>query len=154
MSVTPFEGKAKSMKEVASLAMAHQTLRSINCPLSPLRFTNEDRDPLYPCVLSRVGLACTVVQPVPCPDIPPDATGAPQGAPTGIRIYDRHSERGHEPRPNERKSLQFLGPAQPGRRASVQRLVASSTAKTAARSPLSLISLVPVIRIVSRPPKP
>ena len=54
MSVTPFEEKSKNMKEVASLAMAHQTLRSINCPLvsAALTYTNEDRDPLYPCVLS------------------------------------------------------------------------------------------------------
>src|SRR6266581_2917099 len=41
-----------------------------------------------------------------------------------------------------------------GRRASVHRLVASSTANTAARSALSLISDVPVIRMVSRPPSP
>ena len=51
MSVTPFrDQKANYVKEVADLAMARQTLRSINCPLvsaALLPYTNEDRDPLF-----------------------------------------------------------------------------------------------------------
>ena len=64
MSVSPFgKRKPNCVKEVASLAMAHPTLRSINCPLVfaiSHADTNEDRDPRY-LVLSCSGLACTFV---------------------------------------------------------------------------------------------
>jgi len=51
MSVTPFrDQKANYVKEVADLAMARQTLRSINCSASlrcAVCYTNRDRDPLF-----------------------------------------------------------------------------------------------------------
>src|SRR6478736_5876884 len=103
MSVTPFKEKSKKQKEAVSLAMAHLTLRSINCPLVSATLFHRTKTgiPFFPRFLSRVGLACTVVQPLPRPDYPPDATGALLRAPRALASILGTQEAGHEPVPHE-----------------------------------------------------
>jgi hypothetical protein len=70
------EKKANCVKEVASLAMTHQTLRSINCTavfaVSTCDCTNEDRDPRYLVSFPLLGFgvhvrAAYTPRPTTCP---------------------------------------------------------------------------------------